>query len=71
MYVCSQCNHPLFSSRSKFAHSSPWPAFSETIRDDSVTKMMETLTAYKVQQKFSVFAFFCCCCVFHTDQKGC
>lgn len=69
MYVCSQCNHPLFSSRSKFAHSSPWPAFSETIRDDSVTKMMETLTAYKVQLKFSAFAFSCCCCcVFHTDR---
>uniref|UniRef100_A0AAX7T2K5 MsrB domain-containing protein n=1 Tax=Astatotilapia calliptera TaxID=8154 RepID=A0AAX7T2K5_ASTCA len=48
VYVCSKCNHPLFSSRSKFAHSSPWPAFTETIREDSVTKMMETLTAYKV-----------------------
>lgn len=49
VYVCSKCNHPLFSSRSKFAHSSPWPAFTETIREDSVTKMMETLTAYKVR----------------------
>ncbi|KAK2820818.1 hypothetical protein Q5P01_023777 [Channa striata] len=48
VYVCSKCNHPLFSSRSKFAHSSPWPAFTETIREDSVTKLMETLTAYKV-----------------------
>lgn len=48
VYVCSKCNHPLFSSRSKFAHSSPWPAFTDTIREDSVTKMMETLTAYKV-----------------------
>uniref|UniRef100_A0A3Q3KC10 MsrB domain-containing protein n=2 Tax=Monopterus albus TaxID=43700 RepID=A0A3Q3KC10_MONAL len=48
MYVCSMCNHPLFSSRSKFAHSSPWPAFADTIREDSVTKQMETLTAYKV-----------------------
>uniref|UniRef100_A0A3Q1CM19 MsrB domain-containing protein n=1 Tax=Amphiprion ocellaris TaxID=80972 RepID=A0A3Q1CM19_AMPOC len=47
MYVCSKCNHPLFSSRSKFAHSSPWPAFTDTIREDSVTKMMETLTAFK------------------------
>lgn len=50
MYVCSKCNHPLFSSRSKFAHSSPWPAFTDTIREDSVTKMMETLTAYKVTE---------------------
>ncbi|RVE59385.1 hypothetical protein OJAV_G00187950 [Oryzias javanicus] len=48
IYVCSNCNHPLFSSRSKFAHSSPWPAFTETLREDSVTKLMETLTAYKV-----------------------
>ncbi|CAB1338290.1 unnamed protein product [Coregonus sp. 'balchen'] len=48
MYVCSQCNNPLFSSRSKFPHSSPWPAFTETIKEDSVTKMMESLTAFKV-----------------------
>ncbi|TNN54932.1 Neuralized-like protein 2 [Liparis tanakae] len=48
MYVCSQCNHPLFSSRSKFSHSSPWPAFTDTVREDSVTKMMESLTAFKV-----------------------
>lgn len=49
IYVCSQCSHPLFSSRSKFPHSSPWPAFTETIREDSVSKMMETLTAFKVE----------------------
>uniref|UniRef100_A0A3B4A0K6 MsrB domain-containing protein n=1 Tax=Periophthalmus magnuspinnatus TaxID=409849 RepID=A0A3B4A0K6_9GOBI len=48
IYVCSQCSHPLFSSRSKFSHSSPWPAFTETIREDSVTKHMESLTAFKV-----------------------
>ncbi|MED6252972.1 Methionine-R-sulfoxide reductase B1-A, partial [Ataeniobius toweri] len=48
IYVCSKCNHPLFSSRSKFPHLTPWPAFTDTIREDSVTKMMETLTAYKV-----------------------
>ncbi|KAG5262532.1 hypothetical protein AALO_G00276130 [Alosa alosa] len=48
MYVCSQCDHPLFNSRSKYAHSSPWPAFTETIREDSVTKHMESLTAFKV-----------------------
>lgn len=51
IYVCSQCSHPLFSSRSKFPHSSPWPAFTETIREDSVTKMMENLTAFKVDLK--------------------
>ncbi|KAG7325196.1 hypothetical protein KOW79_011512 [Hemibagrus wyckioides] len=48
IYVCSQCANPLFSSRSKYAHSSPWPAFTETIHEDSVTKVMEKLTAYKV-----------------------
>ncbi|KAI5103199.1 methionine-R-sulfoxide reductase B1-B, partial [Silurus meridionalis] len=48
IYVCSQCANPLFSSRSKYVHSSPWPAFTETIQEDSVTKVMETLTAYKV-----------------------
>uniref|UniRef100_A0A147B6B4 Methionine sulfoxide reductase B1b n=2 Tax=Fundulus heteroclitus TaxID=8078 RepID=A0A147B6B4_FUNHE len=48
IYACSNCTHPLFSSRAKFPHSSPWPAFTDTIREDSVTKMMETLTAYKV-----------------------
>lgn len=50
IYVCSQCANPLFSSRSKYAHSSPWPAFTETIHKDSVTKVMETLTAYKVHK---------------------
>uniref|UniRef100_A0A8C9RB60 Methionine sulfoxide reductase B1b n=1 Tax=Scleropages formosus TaxID=113540 RepID=A0A8C9RB60_SCLFO len=42
------CKHPLFSSRSKYEHSSPWPAFIETLREDSVTKHMETLSAFKV-----------------------
>uniref|UniRef100_A0A8C1T7W1 Methionine sulfoxide reductase B1b n=1 Tax=Cyprinus carpio TaxID=7962 RepID=A0A8C1T7W1_CYPCA len=56
IYVCSQCGHPVFSSRSKYAHSTPWPAFTETIREDSVTKIMETLTAYKVRIRFqSIF----------------
>uniref|UniRef100_A0A3P9AC00 MsrB domain-containing protein n=1 Tax=Esox lucius TaxID=8010 RepID=A0A3P9AC00_ESOLU len=48
MYVCSKCSNPLFSSRSKFPHSSPWPAFTETIKEDSVTKRMESHTAFKV-----------------------
>ncbi|KAI1896007.1 hypothetical protein AGOR_G00090370 [Albula goreensis] len=48
IYVCSSCGHKLFSSRSKFEHSSPWPAFTETIREDSVTKHMETPAAFKV-----------------------
>ncbi|KAG8007007.1 Methionine-R-sulfoxide reductase B1-A [Nibea albiflora] len=41
VYVCSECGHELFSSTSKFEHSSPWPAFSETIHEDSVTKHPE------------------------------
>uniref|UniRef100_A0A8C9SDQ4 Methionine sulfoxide reductase B1b n=2 Tax=Scleropages formosus TaxID=113540 RepID=A0A8C9SDQ4_SCLFO len=48
IYVCAKCKHPLFSSRSKYEHSSPWPAFIETLREDSVTKHMETLSAFKV-----------------------
>lgn len=74
IYVCSQCNHPLFSSRSKFAHSSPWPAFTDTIREDSVTKMMETLTAFKVRNTtwvllcFTIgFSLFYCRTFVHQD----
>ncbi|KAJ8363790.1 hypothetical protein SKAU_G00126210 [Synaphobranchus kaupii] len=48
IYVCSSCGHKLFSSRSKYEHSSPWPAFTETVREDSVTKHMETPAAFKV-----------------------
>ncbi|KAI4822014.1 hypothetical protein KUCAC02_007582 [Chaenocephalus aceratus] len=33
--------HKLFSSMSKFEHSTPWPAFSQTIHEDSVTKHPE------------------------------
>ncbi|XP_037845950.1 methionine-R-sulfoxide reductase B1 isoform X2 [Chlorocebus sabaeus] len=38
IYVCAKCGYELFSSRSKYAHSSPWPAFTETIHADSVAK---------------------------------
>ncbi|KAK7801952.1 hypothetical protein U0070_005939 [Myodes glareolus] len=41
VYVCAKCGYELFSSRSKYAHSSPWPAFTETIYADSVTKRPE------------------------------
>ncbi|TKC51528.1 hypothetical protein EI555_020068 [Monodon monoceros] len=41
IYVCAQCGYELFSSRSKYAHSSPWPAFTETIHADSVAKHPE------------------------------
>lgn len=41
VYVCAKCGYELFSSRSKYAHSSPWPAFTETIHEDSVAKCPE------------------------------
>ncbi|GAA6228682.1 methionine-R-sulfoxide reductase B1-A-like [Lates japonicus] len=48
IYVCSECGHELFSSMSKFEHSSPWPAFSETIHEDSVSKHPEAWGPIKV-----------------------
>lgn len=50
VYVCAKCGYELFSSRSKYAHSSPWPAFTETIHADSVAKRPErnSPTALKV-----------------------
>lgn len=50
IYVCSKCGHQLFSSRSKFEHSSPWPAFTETIHENSVSKHEERPGAYKVPE---------------------
>ncbi|CAG2163883.1 unnamed protein product [Oppiella nova] len=38
IYVCSQCDHELFTSVSKYRHHSPWPAFSETLLDASVQR---------------------------------
>uniref|UniRef100_H3ATQ1 Methionine sulfoxide reductase B1 n=2 Tax=Latimeria chalumnae TaxID=7897 RepID=H3ATQ1_LATCH len=49
IYVCSKCGYELFSSRSKYQHSSPWPAFTETIHKDSVLKKAEqSHHAYKI-----------------------
>ncbi|KAI4822980.1 hypothetical protein KUCAC02_008496 [Chaenocephalus aceratus] len=48
VYVCSKCDHQLFTSRSKYEHSSPWPAFTETIYEDSVSKQQERPGSYKV-----------------------
>uniref|UniRef100_A0A8C5C1N4 Methionine sulfoxide reductase B1 n=1 Tax=Gadus morhua TaxID=8049 RepID=A0A8C5C1N4_GADMO len=47
IYACSKCDHKLFSSRSKFEHSSPWPAFTETVQEDSVSKHVERPGAFK------------------------
>ncbi|CAK9290562.1 unnamed protein product [Gordionus sp. m RMFG-2023] len=48
VYLCSKCGYELFSSVSKFEHSSPWPAFSETIHSDSLSKFEERPGALKV-----------------------
>ncbi|KAL5473118.1 hypothetical protein EMCRGX_G027564 [Ephydatia muelleri] len=48
VYVCSKCGNELFYSAKKFKHSSPWPAFTETVRPDSVTKRKESASALKV-----------------------
>ncbi|KAJ1096066.1 hypothetical protein NDU88_001212 [Pleurodeles waltl] len=47
IYACAKCGYELFSSRSKFEHSSPWPAFTETIHEDSVSRYKEPREAYK------------------------
>lgn len=43
IYVCNKCNHELFSAKAKFKHDSPWPAFQETLKEDSIVKEIETL----------------------------
>uniref|UniRef100_A0A8C3I8E1 Methionine sulfoxide reductase B1 n=1 Tax=Chrysemys picta bellii TaxID=8478 RepID=A0A8C3I8E1_CHRPI len=48
IYVCSKCGYELFSSKAKYQHSSPWPAFTETIHADSVAKYEERPGALKV-----------------------
>jgi len=41
IYACVECGYELFSSKQKFEHHSPWPAFSETVHKDSVKKEKE------------------------------
>lgn len=48
VYLCSQCGYELFSSKKKFQHSSPWPAFTETVHKDSVSKRPDGPRALKV-----------------------
>ncbi|RXG54908.1 Methionine-R-sulfoxide reductase B1 [Armadillidium vulgare] len=40
-YVCSECGNKLFSSICKFEHDTPWPAFTNPITPDSVSKVPE------------------------------
>ena len=42
MYVCEKCDHPLFSSVAKYEHQTPWPAFTNPLRSDSLSKKPET-----------------------------
>ena len=48
VYTCSQCGNELFYSTKKYEHASPWPAFTETVRPDSVSKYNESRSALKV-----------------------
>ena len=48
IYVCSKCGYELFHSGSKFEHPSPWPAFTSTVKPDSVSKYEESPMALKV-----------------------
>ena len=43
IYKCVKCGNDLFHGKSKYAHHTPWPAFSETVREDSVRKEIETV----------------------------
>uniref|UniRef100_A0AAZ3S9X2 MsrB domain-containing protein n=1 Tax=Oncorhynchus tshawytscha TaxID=74940 RepID=A0AAZ3S9X2_ONCTS len=57
LYVCAQCGHQLFSSRSKYEHSSPWPAFTETVLQDSVSKHEERPGAFKTDHQSAALSF--------------
>ena len=46
--MCAKCGNKLFESTRKFDHPSAWPAFSKTIKPDSVRKEQETATAFRV-----------------------
>ena len=46
--MCSKCGYELFHSNNKYDHSSPWPAFTSTVKPDSVSKYEESPMALKV-----------------------
>jgi peptide-methionine (R)-S-oxide reductase len=46
-----KCGNGLFHGKSKYAHHTPWPAFNETIREDSVRKEIETVPQESSQAK--------------------
>jgi len=43
IYVCKKCNHELFSAKAKFKHDTPWPAFQDTIQENSLIKEIESV----------------------------
>ena len=51
IYVCPKCGHELFSAKAKYQHNTPWPAFTETIRADSVSKEDETVPQQSSKMK--------------------
>ncbi|KAK9393386.1 methionine-R-sulfoxide reductase B1 [Crotalus adamanteus] len=63
IYICSKCGYELFSSQSKFLHSSPWPAFTHPIHSDSISKYLERPGAFKVSCGNSLTFV-------HKDQSG-
>jgi len=49
VYVCAKCGYELFSSKTKYKHSTPWPAFTEPLHEDSISKKLESPDVYKVR----------------------
>lgn len=42
MYHCVVCNHPLFSSATKYDSGSGWPSFWDKVKDDAVAVNVDT-----------------------------
>lgn len=48
VYTCSKCGTELFHSTKKYEHSSPWPAFTETVGANVLSKRPDGPSALKV-----------------------
>ena len=62
-YVCSNCDHELFGSQSKYKHETPWPAFSQTKHENSLSKKLESKGAFKVRKNIQFYFHLFCVCV--------